>query len=115
MKANGDFESLTLHEELPDPRLDRGQNHLLIDMVTLALCGTICGADTWADMERFSLAHRFSQAHRWNRANGSFPLHQQPRRQSPPSHAAPSHSLEQGELFAPHAGRHFRRRRQPNS
>ena len=45
-------------EELPDPRLDRGQNHLLIDMVALAFCGTICGADTWADIERFSLAHQ---------------------------------------------------------
>ena len=108
MKANGDFEFLAFHEELPDPRLDCGQNHLLIDMVALALCGTICGADTWADMERFSLAHRFSQAHRWNRANGSFPLHQPPRTESPPAHPAPSQSLERGELFAPHAGRHFR-------
>ena len=58
MKANGYFEFLTFFEELPDPRLDRGQNHLLIDMVALALCGTICGADTWADIERFSLAHQ---------------------------------------------------------
>ncbi len=109
MKANGDFEFLTCFEELPDPWLDRGKNHLLIDMVTLALCGTICEAETWADLERFSLAHR------WNRANGSFPLHQPPRSESPPAHAAPSQSLERGEFFAPHAGRHFRRRRQPNS
>jgi predicted transposase YbfD/YdcC len=58
MKANGYFEFLTFFEELPDPRHDRGQNHLLIDMVALALCGTICGADTWADIERFSLAHQ---------------------------------------------------------
>lgn len=58
MKANGYFEFLTFFEELPDPRLDRGQNHLLIDMVALALCGTICGANTWADIERFSLAHQ---------------------------------------------------------
>jgi hypothetical protein len=41
-----------------DPRADRGNNHSLIDMVGVVLCGTICGADTWADIERFCKAHR---------------------------------------------------------
>ena len=46
MKANEYFEYLTSFEELPDHRLDRGQNYLLIDIVALALCGIICGVDT---------------------------------------------------------------------
>lgn len=27
-------------------------------MVALAICGTICGADSWADIERFARTHR---------------------------------------------------------
>ena len=45
MRTNGYFEFLTHFVELEDPRVDRGNNHLLIDMVGLVLCGTICGAD----------------------------------------------------------------------
>ena len=58
MQANGYFEFLTHFMDLEDPREDRGNNHLLIDMVGLVLCGTICGANTWADIERFCKAHQ---------------------------------------------------------
>lgn len=58
MQTNGYFEFLTHFVDLEDPREDRGQNHLLIDMVGLALCGTICGANSWADIERFCRAHQ---------------------------------------------------------
>jgi len=58
MRTNGYFEFLTYFVDLEDPRADRGNNHSLIDMVGLVLCGTICGADTWADIERFCKAHR---------------------------------------------------------
>ena len=54
---NGYFEFLTHFVDLTDPRLDRGNNHQLPDMIALALCGTICGANTWADVERFAKAH----------------------------------------------------------
>lgn len=40
-------------EKITDPRLDRGGNHSLIDMIFLTLCATICGADSWADVERY--------------------------------------------------------------
>jgi hypothetical protein len=30
----------------------------LLDMVALALCGTIAGADNWADIERFAVGHQ---------------------------------------------------------
>jgi len=55
---NGYFDFLTYFVELSDPRQDRGFNHNLLDMVGLALCGTIAGANNWADVERFAVAHR---------------------------------------------------------
>ena len=58
MQTNGYFEFLTNLVDLDDPREDRGNNHLLIDMVGLVLRGTICGANTWADIERFCKAHQ---------------------------------------------------------
>src|SRR5271154_4047504 len=40
-------------ENLTDPRLQRTRRHELFDLLVVALCGTIAGADTWADIERF--------------------------------------------------------------
>ena len=39
--------------DLPDPRVDRTKLHLLIDIVTIALCAVICGAETYEEMETF--------------------------------------------------------------
>jgi predicted transposase YbfD/YdcC len=55
---NGYFEFLTFFVDLSDPRQDRGHNHRLLDMVGLTLCGTIAGANSWADIERFACAHQ---------------------------------------------------------
>jgi len=44
--------------DLPDPRIDRCKRHDLLGIVTIAVCGVICGADTWADIERFGHAKR---------------------------------------------------------
>lgn len=41
---------------LPDPRVERTKLHLLSDMVVIALCAAICGANSWADVERFGEA-----------------------------------------------------------
>ena len=38
---------------LTDPRLNRGTNHDLHEMIFMALTATICGAQGWADVERF--------------------------------------------------------------
>ena len=40
-------------EDLTDPRMDRTKLHLLVDMIVIALCAAICGAEGWADVERF--------------------------------------------------------------
>jgi len=38
---------------ITDPRLQRGQRHSLLNVIILALCGTLAGADGWVDIERF--------------------------------------------------------------
>jgi predicted transposase YbfD/YdcC len=47
---------LSRFEDLTDPRIERCKQHLLLDMVSITLCAAICGADSWADVERFGLA-----------------------------------------------------------
>ena len=44
--------------DLPDPRLDRSKRHALLDILILALCATLGGANGWADIERFGKAKR---------------------------------------------------------
>lgn len=41
---------------LTDPRLDRSKRHTLLNIIILAVCGTLGGADGWADIERFGRA-----------------------------------------------------------
>ena len=36
-----------------DPRVDRTKEHKLIDMIAIAICGVICGAQGWVDIELF--------------------------------------------------------------
>lgn len=43
----------TPFENLADPRMERTRVHDLFELVVVALCGTIAGADSWADIERF--------------------------------------------------------------
>lgn len=43
----------TTFESLTDPRVQRTRRHELFDLVVVALCGTIAGGDSWADIERF--------------------------------------------------------------
>ena len=38
---------------LTDPRRDHLKEHRLLDIITIALCGVICGADGWAAIETF--------------------------------------------------------------
>jgi predicted transposase YbfD/YdcC len=47
---------LAKFENLTDPRIERTKEHRLLDMVTIALCAAICGADSWVDVEKFGRA-----------------------------------------------------------
>jgi predicted transposase YbfD/YdcC len=38
---------------LTDPRRDHLKEHRLVDIITIALCGVICGAEGWAAIETF--------------------------------------------------------------
>ncbi len=39
--------------DLSDPRRQAGRRHLLSDLVTIAICAVICGADEWSNMAEF--------------------------------------------------------------
>jgi predicted transposase YbfD/YdcC len=42
----------TLH----DPRIDRCKRHELLDIIAIALCAVLCGADDWTEVEGFGTA-----------------------------------------------------------
>jgi predicted transposase YbfD/YdcC len=41
---------------LEDPRVDRTKRHQLLDILVIAVCGVICGADSWVEIEEFGKA-----------------------------------------------------------
>ena len=43
---------------LPDPRIDRCKRHQVLDIITIALCAVLCGADSWVEVETFGTAKR---------------------------------------------------------
>jgi predicted transposase YbfD/YdcC len=44
--------------DLPDPRIERTKRHQLLDIVTIAICAVVCGADTWVAVEQFGKRKR---------------------------------------------------------
>lgn len=42
--------------QVPDPRIERGKEHRLLDILTIAVCGALCGADTWVAIAEFGQA-----------------------------------------------------------
>jgi predicted transposase YbfD/YdcC len=56
MKADQEL-SLAYHfADLTDPRIDRSRLHELLDIVTIAICAVVAGADSWDDIEDFGKA-----------------------------------------------------------
>lgn len=39
--------------QMSDPRIDRTKRHKLIDILTIAICAVICGADNWVAIELY--------------------------------------------------------------
>ena len=39
--------------KLNDPQDDRAKRHNLMDVVVIAICAVLCGADSWVDVELF--------------------------------------------------------------
>ena len=42
--------------DLADPRIDRTKDHLLLNIIIIAVCAIICGADGWTGVEKFGNA-----------------------------------------------------------
>ena len=53
MDAHSPRGLLRAFESLEDPRMDRTKLHRLTDILTIAICATICGADGWPDVALF--------------------------------------------------------------
>jgi predicted transposase YbfD/YdcC len=47
------FDSL---DQVPDPRRERTKLHQLVDILVIAVCATICAAETWEEIEEFGRA-----------------------------------------------------------
>jgi predicted transposase YbfD/YdcC len=49
--------SIWIHfSKLEDPRLERQKLHQLMDIIVIAVCAVICGAETWVDIANFGKA-----------------------------------------------------------
>ena len=47
-------QTITTHfSHVEDPRIERTKDHALLDMIIIALCAVICGADSWVAVETF--------------------------------------------------------------
>jgi predicted transposase YbfD/YdcC len=42
--------------EITDPRVERTKLHLLVDILGIAICAVLCGADTWVEMAAYGNA-----------------------------------------------------------
>ena len=40
-------------QDLEDPRIERSKRHQLLDIIAIAICAVICGADSWVYVEMF--------------------------------------------------------------
>ncbi|MCP4612795.1 MAG: ISAs1 family transposase [Planctomycetes bacterium] len=56
MRSESDISIANYFAELEDPRIDRAKHHQLLDIIVIAMCGVICGADSWIDIEAFGKA-----------------------------------------------------------
>lgn len=41
---------------LKDPRIERTKRHDLLEIIVIAICGIICGADSWVEIAEFGQA-----------------------------------------------------------
>ena len=53
MNPSSDLSLSSHFASMPDPRIDRTKKHLLGDILIIALCATIAGANSWHEVEHF--------------------------------------------------------------
>ena len=67
--------SLMAHfEPLQDPRVNRTRKHNLLDIIAIALCGVICGADSWVEIEAYGKA-KYAWLQRFLQLPNGIPSH----------------------------------------
>jgi hypothetical protein len=47
-------------EGLSDPRTGNAKTHIFLEILIIAICAVICGADGWSDVESYSAKTRKS-------------------------------------------------------
>ena len=45
-------------QDLPDPRIEHARKHPLINIVFVAVCGVLCGANSFAGIHEFAIDRR---------------------------------------------------------
>src|SRR6266566_3811370 len=56
MEENDRRDLESLFAQVEDPRMERTKRHRLRDIIILAICGVICGAEGWVEIEEFGKA-----------------------------------------------------------
>jgi len=51
-------EAFAILERIKDPRVNRGKQHKLSDILVIALCGFLAGCEGWVDVELFGISKR---------------------------------------------------------
>src|SRR5215472_7833844 len=60
----------TIFRQVEDPRVERTKRHRLRDSIVLAICGVICGAEGWVEIEEFGKAKQAWFTHLLKLPNG---------------------------------------------
>jgi predicted transposase YbfD/YdcC len=56
MEEEKAFDLATIFAAVEDPRIERTKLHRLVDILMIAVCGVICGAEGWVEIEEFGKA-----------------------------------------------------------
>ena len=70
MAASGTTALTECLADLPDPRVERTRLHALTDILVIAICAVLCGAEGWDDMVEFSQAKQEWLKERLSLENG---------------------------------------------
>jgi predicted transposase YbfD/YdcC len=74
MKNVSQLSLLKQFQGLDDPRIDRTKRHLLTDIISLAICAVIAGADGWEEIEDFG-HDKFDWLKKYLRLPNGIPSH----------------------------------------
>lgn len=53
MENNDNFSIMNFLSKIEDPRINRTKRHNLVDILFIAICASMAGADSWIDIEHF--------------------------------------------------------------